>query len=84
MKKVITPFLFGLMLAVSSTGIFADSSPVLGNYDGGESVQVLALAESSQPIFEMTKHQQCVKSCMIIEAGDAKKINICVAQCDSR
>ncbi len=31
MKKVITPFLFGLMLAVSSASVFADSSPVSGS-----------------------------------------------------
>lgn len=44
MKKMIKPFLFGLMLAVSSAAVFADSSPVsgsnlssvLGSYSGSD------------------------------------------------
>ncbi|MEI7795359.1 MAG: hypothetical protein WCI06_01850 [Methylococcaceae bacterium] len=71
MKKVITPFLFGLMLAVSSAAIFADSSndgktnlsSVLGGYDRS-GIQFLTLAENSQPIFQdSTKNIRCMNLC---------------------
>ena len=58
MKKIITPFLLGLMLALSSATVLADSSPTQQNHVGGASlssvlrsydnndVQFLALAEN--------------------------------------
>lgn len=74
MKKVIVPFLFALLLGVSSANAGdtaakqsnvsgVNLTSVLGSYDGG--VQVLALAENSQPIFETKseRHQRCNRLC---------------------
>lgn len=75
MKKVIVPFLFALLLGVSSANAVdmtaqqsnvgkANLTSVLGSYDGGE-IQFLALAENSQPIFETKseRHQRCNRLC---------------------